>query len=107
MTGLKNNKGETLMEGVASLLILSILLMAVSMMINTSLRITATYTSDADEWQKAANIAILKQAPAAGSTPSSQIILTGNGNSLSVTIPVEVTKTELYTSFLPPEVPPS
>ena len=56
-----DKKGESLIESMAALLIFSILLMSVTMMINTSLRITGNSTLAAAEKQNLENQAILEE----------------------------------------------
>ena len=54
---LKGARGETLMEGIISILIFTILLTSVTMMIMVSLRITANATARAETMQNNANAA--------------------------------------------------
>ena len=55
---LKSRRGETLMEGLVSTLVLYILMAAVTMFIMTSLRITGHATMEADDMQIAYNAAL-------------------------------------------------
>ena len=60
---LNSNSGETLMEGLVSILIFTILIISVTMMILVSLKITQTATDYAGEMQKAANAVLEENAP--------------------------------------------
>jgi Tfp pilus assembly protein PilV len=55
---LKSRRGETLMEGLVSILVFTILLSAVTLMIMTSLRVTGFSTREAGAMQEAANNAL-------------------------------------------------
>lgn len=96
-TVLLNNKGESLMESVASLLIFSILMMAVATMITASLRITSASTKDASERQDAVNKGIMEDYD---TTPTNDT-LTFEGTGINVTIPVEISDEDGYVAFIP------
>ena len=57
----EEKKGETLIESTAALLIFSILLISVTMMINTSLRITGRSVEDTAKKQDLANKAVFEE----------------------------------------------
>ncbi|MCL2084961.1 MAG: hypothetical protein FWH06_06880 [Oscillospiraceae bacterium] len=83
---LAQKRGETLMEGIASLLVFSILLAAVTMMINWSLGVTADSAAEATEMQNKANEVILGEYDGQRDT---ELILSVEGRLIS--IPVTVT----------------
>jgi prepilin-type N-terminal cleavage/methylation domain-containing protein len=59
---LKCKKGMTLTESLASILIFSILMLTVTTMIVTSLRMTGIYTARAETQQRNANLTVLEKA---------------------------------------------
>ena len=63
---IKSNSGETLLEGIISIFVLTVLLAAVTMMIMTSLGMTRMLTENAEEAQESANDAILVGYSGAG-----------------------------------------
>jgi uncharacterized protein (UPF0333 family) len=58
---LHSNKGETLIESIASLLVLTVLIAAISTMINFSLRITSDATRNARAMQDTVNEVIWEE----------------------------------------------
>ena len=55
---LSNTRGETLLEGIISILIFTVLIAAITMILTVSMRITATSFIQAGEMQDAANAAL-------------------------------------------------
>lgn len=72
-TILSGQKGESLMESIASILIFNILMLAVATMIKTSLRITEYSTTSAATRQEQANNFILENYPTSTDTPKLEL----------------------------------
>jgi len=112
---LAKNRGESLMECIASILIFTILFATVSLMINTSLVMTARSTADADKMQNAANAARLLEGSALGVLDDTATLTLNShdddDNEIAVTIPITITtevteKGESFTAFAFREVTP-
>jgi len=95
----KNAKGETLMEGIASILVFTILVASVTMMIMISLRITHNATTDAMVRQLEAgavlsgNADLLSELDGVDLIPDDgvvSIILTKGINTLTIEVPVDI-----------------
>jgi len=71
---LRSKRGETLMESIVSLLILTILLTAVGMMIQTALNMTLISTQNAREMQHDIANPTIRALYATGSTDDTEII---------------------------------
>lgn len=108
---INNNRGETIMEAMASLLIFSILMLTVSVMITASLALTSDATARASERQQAANMGVLREytapsaAPAAPSSKLTITIATAGVSTGGVDLSVGVTTNNGFMSF-GPEVKP-
>lgn len=97
-TILTGKKGESLVEGLVSLLVFSVLMMAVTMMINTSLRMTAASTADASAKQESFNNAVFEQY----TTPAAvNLLLQTSGSAIDVSVPVYLSNDGTYVSFSP------
>jgi len=98
---LTGKKGESLVESMVSLLILSILLLSISMIIITSRRIIANSTADATETQNKANKALLEKYDDANPV---ELILKDPDKGIHVEIPVRLSDDDTFISFSPEEV---
>jgi len=102
------NSGETLMEGIISILVLTILLAAITMMIMVSLRITGVSTAASDARQKEAN-AVLAGVSSGGVTVTTDYGADGKGIPIelamagggAVTMRVVENSTDNFTAFEP------
>jgi len=100
---LSGTRGESLMEGIASILVFTVLMAAVTMMIMISLRITGKSTADADARQKEANAALAGQAAQVVRDTVEFIV---DGDELEVIeIKVSVYSTDNHTAFEPQLTP--
>lgn len=99
---IRSNKGETLVESIVSLLVLSILLFAVTTMIQTALRITSASTQTAKGIQDTLNIVIRSEY--SDSVPD-QITFTASGFGISATHDIILNKDGGIIAFAPPEAP--
>lgn len=97
MTKLKTNKGETLIEILVSFLIFAILMMAVTAMIITSLRITGDYTAAASGQQVNANVGLLEKAELVPEDHT--FTITGNG--INVAVKVKISQEGNLKAFYP------
>jgi hypothetical protein len=84
---LRQKKGETLMEGIISVLVFSIMIAAITMMINWALRFNAMSTTDAETMQNAANDLF----GGAGFTVDATLVLRDSGNNVVASIPIRTT----------------
>jgi len=100
---LKNKKGETLMELIASMLVFTVLIASITTMIIVSLRISANATTRSEEFQQEAN-EVLAGAPAhlnnTGGTVSFTLI-TDDTDYKTVDILVAVYDSDNFQSFIP------
>jgi Tfp pilus assembly protein PilV len=80
---LKSEKGITLAENLAAILVFSVLMLALTTLIAFSLRLTGSYVADANRWQDNANSAVLEPS---GGTPGDTVTISGTG--INVTIPI-------------------
>lgn len=81
---LKNKKGETLMETVISICLFTIIMLAVTMLLSSSMRMTGAAIQDAETLSDANNKAI------AGEYAGDAAALTISADSFSVSQPVTV-----------------
>ena len=98
---LRDTKGESLMEGIASILVFIVLSASVTMMITLSLGITRRSTEGAGELQREANaaLAVMDGGDTPIATESGAVELVTEG--FTVKIPVSVYSTAHFTSFEP------
>jgi len=92
---LSNSRGESLLEGVISILLLTILVATVTMMIMTSLRVTHRSIDSADTMQDIANdTGMLNTGNTVGAVAGTHAVVftvvEGVAGSSSVSIPVDV-----------------
>jgi len=101
-TILKSKSGETLMEGLASVLVFTVLIATVTMMLLVSLRITNNTTQAAEARQIDALAVLTGDVDTDDTTPGVEIgfNVVGNTNPL-VNITVTVYSTEGLTAFEP------
>ena len=92
---LRNKKGESLMEGVVSLLVFTILITTVATMINASLVITGNNTTAATARQINANVAALER----GAVVAQPLRITGGG--IDVVFDVTLSQEDDLISFSP------
>ena len=93
---INNQRGESLLEGLASVLVFTALMVTIAMMLMVSMRITHNATQAAEEWQDEANAAI----EAAGTPPETgSIEFEVNGQ--TITIPVGIYTNGDFVSFRP------
>ena len=95
---LSGNRGESLMEGIASLLIFTVLIAAVTSMIMVSLRITRTATEAADLRQSDANTIL---ADAVSSVPATVELVFSEGENSIIEISVELSSEGDFVGFAP------
>jgi Tfp pilus assembly protein PilV len=92
---LKSRSGETLMEGMISILVFTILLTAVTSIIAASLRITSTATREAAAMQEAVNDVLEGD----GENRDDSITFTVNGE--TITVDITETKKAGFIAFTP------
>jgi Tfp pilus assembly protein PilV len=81
---LRSRRGETLMEGITSVLVFSILIAAVTMIITVSLRVSSAATMEAQAMQAAANEALRGEGdPVPG---FDEIVFTVNGENIIIDV---------------------
>jgi Tfp pilus assembly protein PilX len=102
---LSESTGETLIEGLASILVFVVLVAAVTMMIMVSMRITANSTENARIRQLEAAAVLAGDLAFAGldDTPGEEVTLfvPGTPASLIVTVHVTVFSTDAFVAFEP------
>jgi hypothetical protein len=86
---LANPRGESLMEGIVSILILTVLLASVSMMITISLRLTVASFGDAETLQNQANAAVALAGAVNGTIDMTVAVSPGAVSSV-VTVPPSI-----------------
>ena len=104
-----NNRGETLIEGLASILVFTVLIAAVTMMIMISLRITTNATAAAEARQAEAGVVLAGDNVAVGnlggtvtSGPTVRVTIEVDGDNLNpIFVPVTVYSTAGFTAFQP------
>jgi len=94
---LNNKRGETLMEGILSILIFTVLVASITTMIIVSLRITAVSTEAAEERQAEANAVLT--GTAADEISDDTVDFTING--IVFSIDVTVYETDDFLAFEP------
>jgi len=97
---LKRKQGETLMEGIVSIMLFTILTITVTMTILVSLQITGRATRDAGLDQDAVN----KLMAGSFAASSSSITFTASSTSLSAALPpisIRITEDRGFTAFAP------
>jgi len=108
---IKGNSGETLLEGLVSVLVFSVLIATITMMIMLSLRITSISTVASGASQSEANavlagahevevVLISGETEVIGITPSSEVIELSYGSDV-FSIPVTVYSSDSFTAFSP------
>lgn len=98
---LTGKRGESLMESIASILILNILMLAVTVMIKTSLRITEQSTTSASSIQEQANSIIFEEYPPSADTPTLELRDSGSGYNIDVDIEVIYHDDGTFQAFTP------
>ena len=101
---LRSNKGETIMECIASLLVLAILMVAVTTMIQASMRMTGIATQTAAARQTTAGAIMLGTHPASGGgtiTFSSDTSPVQAANGIGAEHPVTIYTEDNISSFIP------
>lgn len=103
---LSGQRGETLVEGVVSLVVFTLLILTVSAMLMTSLRITTAATLDAAARQSEANQAALGDFTTgnwAEVNPgvSKSVTLADSASGISISVPIDLYRGEYYTVFVP------
>lgn len=99
---IRSNKGETIMEGIVSLLVLSILLLVVTTMIQTALRMTSVSIQNAKESQDVFNDVALSEY---SDSESAEITFSFSfsGTSMSAAHDIIVNKDGGIIAFAPPK----
>jgi hypothetical protein len=92
--------GETLIEGIASILVFVVLIAAVTMMIMVSMRITAVSTANAEARQIEAAAVLAGDAALAG-PPGEAVTFNVPGSATPITVPVTVYSNNAFTAFEP------
>jgi lipopolysaccharide export LptBFGC system permease protein LptF len=88
---IKNTRGESLLEGIVSILIFTVLIATVTVMISTSLRITSGSLQRATEWQ--ANVNTVNEDAVEGSGGDDETItleITINNGSVAIEVSIDV-----------------
>jgi type II secretory pathway component PulJ len=98
LKALMGRRGETLMEGVVSLLIFSVLIASVTMMIAASMRITSQATARANDDQEDVNAALAGD----GTNSSESIIFTIGDGPDEISVPITITSAGDFIAFAPP-----
>ena len=101
---LSESAGETLIEGLASIMVFVVLVAAVTMMIMVSMRITAVSTANAQTRQTEAAAVLAGDITFAGLISDDDEVTFRIPNtpvSLTVTIPVTVFSTNAFVAFEP------
>jgi hypothetical protein len=99
---LKGTRGETLIEGIASILVFSVLMASITMTILLSLRITGVTTASANQRQAEANAVLSSTSPAISESGNISLILElESGTTQTITIGVTVYSTDDFTAFEP------
>ena len=99
---LKSKSGETLMEGIVSILVFTVLIAAITTMISVSLRITSRATENADIMQANANAALAGDLLAADvSVIDGEDIVLKIGDTTVSTVPITIYKAGGFVSFDP------
>jgi len=105
MKRFKSSRGESLVEGIVSILVFTVLIASVTAMISTSLRITATSTEMAGNLQNAANDVLIPGAlPAVPGSP--EIIFSlrradGTPVGENISVPITVIDSPYFAAFEP------
>jgi len=97
---LKGKRGESLIEGIVSILVFTVLIAAVTMMIMISLRITGISTANADIMQKESNAVLAGADTIPADTKTIEFVVNDNESDL-IKIGVSVYTTDNYTAFEP------
>lgn len=97
---IRSNKGETIVESIVSLLILSILMLAVTTIIQTALKMTSVSIQNAKETQDVLNI--IAQAEYSDSEPA-EITFSASDISISATHNTILNKDGGIIAFSPPK----
>lgn len=97
-TILTDKRGESLVESLASMMLFTLLMINITMMINTSLQITGVSTVNAKNKQDNANKYILEIYD---SKSSHNLILRDDMNGINVAIPVDFSDDGNFTAFSP------
>lgn len=97
---IRSNKGETIVESIVSLLILSILLLAVTTIIQTALRMTSVSIQNAKETQDLFNI--VAKAEYSDSEPA-EITFSASDINISATHHIIFNKDDGIIAFSPPK----
>lgn len=106
---IRSNKGETLMETIVSLIILSILLLAVTTMIQTALRMTSISIQNAEGTQDNVNFVILSEYTLSEYSDSgelAEITFTVSGMGISASHDIILNKEGNIIAFTPKEEEP-
>jgi len=101
---LRGTRGETLIEGLASILVFTVLIASVTMMIVISLRITAIATAAAQARQVEAREVLTGNAAAVGALDGGAVstdTVTFEINGEDVDVAVTVFSTDEFTAFQP------
>jgi len=99
---INSNSGETLIEGIVSILVFTVLIATITVMINVSLRISSRAMDSADVMQKSA-VAVL-----AGDVTNPDIVISDDYETILVidgttvaTVPIIVYRADWFLSFDP------
>ena len=97
---LRGARGETLMEGIISNLVFTVLVASITMMILTSLRISSMATDDAGRWRLEAN-GVLSGDDAFLDGPDEVVLTISGVGAGTISIPVDVYVSDRFTAFEP------
>jgi len=103
-TLLFNTRGETLMEGIASMLVFVVLVMSVTMMIMTSLRITHNASVTAQERQDEAADVIINFIP--GVPDEIPLVISNASDSISISVYININSNLSFVAYEPTDSPP-
>ncbi|MCL2002830.1 MAG: hypothetical protein FWG72_02360 [Oscillospiraceae bacterium] len=113
LTLLQSRRGETLMEGIVSMMVFTILMAAVTLIIMASLRVTGHATQEANDTQNAANEALRKSSADAAEcdgTSHTPVTITFedtvSGEELEFTVNVAEANVGGFTAFAPCDCTP-
>jgi len=102
---IRNNKGETLVESVVSMLILLVFITSISTVFSTSINIVSSSRENAREMQNAANLVFSDNGVSEETVPVPVLIFTVRETGVDVDVPIRIIKdrdeNEMFKAFVP------
>ena len=96
-----NSRGETLMEGIVSILIFVVAIATVTTMIMLSLRITSDSSDDANAWQNQTNAVLFGDETNPLIENTGNIMIEFSIGSETLSVPAKMFSSGEFTAFMP------